>query len=75
VDIVLLDIEMPNVSGLEFLQDIRRIPSHSHVPIIIISSKSGEEFDNQVKASTATDVLAKPIAPEKLVAIIEKYFT
>ena len=74
VDMVLLDIEMPNVSGFEFLKDIRRIPSYMQVPIIIISSKSGEEFDNQVKNSTAADVLAKPIVPEKLVAIIEKHF-
>ena len=73
VDLVLLDIEMPNISGFEFLKDIRRIPSYMQVPIIIISSKSGEEFDNQVKNSTATAVLSKPVVPEKLVAAIEKY--
>jgi PleD family two-component response regulator len=73
VDIVLLDIEMPNISGFEFLKDIRRIPSHIGVPIIIVSSKSGPDFDNQVKKSDAADVLAKPVVPEKLIAIIEKH--
>ena len=73
VDIVLLDIEMPNVSGFEFLKDIRRIPSYIDVPIIIISSKSGEEFDREVKTSGAADVLNKPIVPEKLIAAIQKY--
>ena len=73
VDIVLLDIEMPNISGFEFLQDIKRIPSYINVPVIIISSKSGEEFDNQVKNSKAADALSKPVVPEKLIAAIEKH--
>ena len=74
-DIVLLDIEMPTVSGFEFLKDIRKIPSCFDVPIIIISSKSGEDFDMQVKNSSATGVLAKPVQPEALIATIEKHLT
>ena len=73
VDVVLLDIEMPNISGFEFLQDIRKIPSYIDVPIIIISGKSGPEFDNQVKTSGVADVLGKPVVPEKLVEAIEKH--
>ena len=73
VDIVLLDIEMPNISGFEFLKDIKRIPSYIGVPIIIISSKSGEDFDNEVKNSGVADVLGKPIVPEKLLATIAKH--
>ena len=73
VDVVLLDIEMPNISGFEFLKDIRRIPSYIDVPVIIVSSKSGEEFDNQVKNSGVADVLSKPVDPEKLIASIEKH--
>ena len=73
VDVVLLDIEMPNISGFEFLQDIKRIPSYTHVPIIIISSKSGPEFDNQVNTYGVADVLGKPVDPDKLVTAIEKH--
>ena len=75
VDVVLLDIEMPNISGFEFLKDIRRIPSYITVPIIIVSSKSGADFDNQVKTSGVADVLAKPVDPEKLIATIEKHLS
>ena len=72
VDLVLLDIEMPNISGFEFLKDIRRIPSYVDVPIIIVSSKSGEDFDTQVKNSNVAGVLKKPVQPELLIASIEK---
>ncbi|MDR0497441.1 MAG: response regulator [Treponema sp.] len=72
VDIVLLDIEMPNVNGFEFLGDIRKIPSHMHMEIIIISGNSGPEFFQQARNSSAFDVLSKPVTQELLVQTIEK---
>ena len=74
-DIVLLDIEMPNISGFEFLKDVKRIPSYINVPVIIISSKSGAEFDDQIKNSDAAGVLSKPVVPEQLIAAIEKHLS
>ena len=71
-DIILLDIEMPNISGFEFLNDIRKLPSYVDVPIIIISGNSGEDFLNQAKNSSAADVLTKPVAPDALIGTIER---
>ena len=71
-DIILLDIEMPNVSGFEFLSDIRKIPSHMDVPIIIVSDNTGKEFLNEARNSSAADVLTKPVQPEELKKTIEK---
>ena len=71
-DVILLDIEMPNISGFEFLYDIRRIPSYMNVPVIIVSSKTGPEFFSEAKNSSAFDVITKPVMPEKLVQTIEK---
>ena len=72
IDIILLDIEMPNVSGFEFLTDIRRIPSCFHVPIIIVSGNTSQEFLVTAKKSEANDVLIKPVTAEKLVESIDK---
>jgi CheY-like chemotaxis protein len=72
VDIILLDIEMPNVSGFEFLGDIRRIPSYIDVPIIIVSGNSGKEFLDKAKKSSAASVLTKPVNPDVLVRTIEE---
>ena len=73
-DIILLDIEMPNISGFEFLEDIRKIPSYMEVPIIIVSGKTGEDFLKQAKNSSAFDVLTKPVDAKHLIATIEKAF-
>ena len=71
-DIVLLDIEMPNITGFEFLSDIRRIPSYMNVPIIIVSGNTGQRFFDQARSSSAFDVLTKPVTTEKLITTIEK---
>ena len=74
-DIILLDIEMPNISGFEFLADIRKIPSYLKVPIIIVSGNSGKDFFEQARNSSAADVLSKPVKGEVLITAIEKFLT
>jgi CheY-like chemotaxis protein len=71
-DIILLDIEMPNISGFEFLHDIRKIPSYIIVPIIIVSGNSGREFLTKAKNSSAANVLTKPVDPQTLINVIEE---
>ena len=71
-DIILLDIEMPNISGFDFLYDIRKIPSYMNVPIIIVSGNSSQDFLKQARSSSAFDVLTKPVRQEALVGTIEK---
>ena len=72
VDIILLDIAMPNVTGFDFLYDIRKIPSYMKVPIIIVSGKTGHDFLIEAKKSSAFDVLSKPVEPDLLITTIEK---
>jgi len=71
-DIILLDIEMPNISGFDFLEDIRKIPSYIAVPIIIVSGNSGKEFFTKAKNSSAAAVLTKPVQPQALINTIEE---
>jgi CheY-like chemotaxis protein len=74
-DILLLDILMPNISGFEFLNDIRKLPSYVDTPIIVVSGNTDEEFVEKVKNSSATGYLPKPVVPEELIDIIEKTLT
>ena len=72
VDVILLDIEMPNITGFDFLYDIRKIPSYMDTPIIIVSGNSGREFFEEAKKSSAFDVLTKPVNKDQLIDVIEK---
>ena len=73
-DVILLDIEMPNISGFEFLKDTRSIPSYLNVPIIIVSGNSGQEFFEQAKKYEANAVLTKPVSSDVLIDTIEKVY-
>jgi len=75
VDLILLDIEMPSVSGFEFLHDLRKIPKYMHTPVIIVTGHSEPEFLEFAHNSSAADVLIKPVSPKTLIKSIEKAFT
>ena len=71
-DVILLDIEMPNISGFEFLSDLKKIPTFADTPVIIVSGNSGQEFLNKAKNSGVVDALTKPVKPDILISTIEK---
>jgi CheY-like chemotaxis protein len=71
-DVILLDIEMPNINGFEFFNDIRKIPSYIKTPIIIVSGNSGPDFMSQCDKYDAAGVLGKPVKPEILIDLIER---
>ena len=75
VDVILLDISMPNITGFEFLSDIRKIPSYMEAPIIIVSGNTGAEFYNEARNSSAFDVLGKPVEPDILISAIKRALT
>jgi two-component system chemotaxis response regulator CheY/putative two-component system response regulator len=74
VDIILLDIVMPVMNGLEFLQKIKTMPKFLKLPIIILTTDDSKK--TEALALGADDVLIKPISPvtlaEKLNSILNK---
>ena len=71
-DVILLDIEMPNISGFEFLSDLKKIPTFAETPVIIVSGNTGQDFYNTAKNSGVVDVLIKPVKPDILISTIER---
>jgi CheY-like chemotaxis protein len=59
-DLILLDINMPGMSGLDLCQKIRTIPAHKATPVIFISSMSDFQSRAQSALSGGADLIAKP---------------
>lgn len=73
-DLVLLDIMMPHLSGLEVLAELRRLPGRERTPVIMLTAK-GQDTDRARAAELgATDFLTKPFSPKKLLARIDELF-
>ena len=73
-DLILLDIEMPDFSGFEFLHEIRKDPRFMTTPVIIVSSHADPEFLDHAKNSSAAGVLTKPVKSGQLHEAIDKAF-
>jgi CheY-like chemotaxis protein len=70
VDLIILDIEMPGMSGFELLHQIRLMPRLMNTPVIIVSSYSGAEFVAHAISQGANDLLPKPVNPGDLLSKI-----
>jgi CheY-like chemotaxis protein len=66
VDLILLDMEMPDISGLEFFNDLKKEPDFCHIPVIFVSSHESQDIMHQVLESDAKGFAVKPVIPEQL---------
>jgi PAS domain S-box-containing protein len=72
-DLLILDIEMPHIGGLELCQEVRHDPSWSELPILFLTVHSDAEILNQVFSVGADDFVNKPIiGPELVTRIINR---
>ena len=69
-DVVLLDIEMPGLSGLETCKKLRKVAKGSKIPIIVVSSKDSEELIVTALSNGVDDYILKPFKPSELLAKI-----
>ena len=70
-DVILSDVEMPRMDGFEFAATIRGREQFSHIPIIMLTSRSGEKHRNKAAAVGVTDYLIKPFLDEVLLSTIK----
>lgn len=66
VDIVLTDINMPNMNGEEFMQRLARDPLLNSVPVLVISTDRSEARLERMLGLGAKDYITKPFLPEQL---------
>jgi two-component system cell cycle response regulator DivK len=69
-DLVLVDIQLPRMSGLDATRQIRADPKTAHVPIIVITSFALSGDDQRAKEVGASAYLAKPYSPRELLQTI-----
>ncbi len=71
-DLVLTDINMPNLDGIRLIKELRRLPGYRSVPLLVLTTESGAEKKMEGKSAGATGWIVKPFDPEKLVSTIHK---
>lgn len=73
VDLVITDLNMPNVDGFEFIKSLRELDAYRAIPIIILSSLSSPEDVTRGMALGANSYINKPFEPKRIQYEVAKY--
>lgn len=72
VDMVITDLNMPNMNGLELIRALRSKGEYKFTPIVFLTTESQAEKKAEAKSAGATGWIVKPFKPEQLLAVIKK---
>ncbi len=75
VDLILLDVVMPGIGGMEVLRWLKSEPRTAHIPVILVTAMSAEEDEQQGLALGAADYISKPVRPAILRARVQSQIT
>jgi len=71
-DLIITDLNMPVMDGLTMIEEMRRMPEQTGVPIVFLTTESDAAMKERAKAAGATGWLTKPFDPDQLVRIAKK---
>ena len=72
VDLILLDIKMPRMNGLEFLSTVKSIAAHASIPVVIITTEGTDSDTQRGLQAGAAAYVRKPFRNEELLAVIHQ---
>ena len=72
VDLVITDLNMPGLDGIELIRQVRTLPAYKYVPIVMLTTESTDGKKQAGRAAGATGWIVKPFRGEQLVAVAKK---
>jgi two-component system, chemotaxis family, chemotaxis protein CheY len=72
VDMLITDLNMPNLDGLGLIRGVRAGSLNKFIPIVMLTTESQDSKKGEGKAAGATGWIVKPFKPEQLIAVIKK---
>ena len=71
-DVVITDVNMPNMDGIALVRELRRRANYRFVPLLMLTTEAAVDRKQQGREAGATGWLVKPFDPERLLSIVTK---
>ena len=72
-DLIITDINMPDINGLELINFVKKNPAHKDTPLFIITTEGREQDRDRGMALGAAEYLVKPFQPASLEGLVRRY--
>lgn len=73
IDLLLTDLNMPELDGIGLLKSFRQMEQFKHTPVLIVTTEKKEGIKKESKAAGASGWLAKPFTPDSLLTTVKKF--
>ena len=74
-DLIILDLAMPDISGLDILSEVKEAPETNHIEVIVLSANADKSAQERAITMGAHSVITKPFSPLDLLQRVEELFT
>jgi two-component system chemotaxis response regulator CheY len=71
VDLLITDLNMPGMNGIEFIKEVRKLPNYKFMPILFLTTESQQSKKMEAKAAGASGWLVKPATADELINTIK----
>jgi two-component system chemotaxis response regulator CheY len=72
VNLVITDLNMPNLDGIGLIRSVRALPAYKGIPIVMLTTESQDARKQEGKAAGATGWIVKPFATQQLLAVVKR---
>lgn len=71
-DLIITDLNMPEMDGLTFIKELRKRPEQSGVPVLFVTTETRDTVKQQARSAGATGWISKPFSTEQLCRVVER---
>ena len=71
-DLIVTDLNMPNVDGIQMITSVRKLPGYTFIPILMLTTESQAEKKDAGRKAGATGWIVKPFNADQLIAVVQK---
>ncbi|SDI45029.1 response regulator [Propionivibrio dicarboxylicus] len=72
IHLVISDVNMPNMDGITFVREMKKLPAYKFVPVVMLTTEGAEEKKKAGQEAGAKAWVVKPFQPQQMLAVVSK---